>query len=289
MADRQSPTVRRRRLGIELRRWREAAGKTIEEVADLLECSASKVSRIETGRVPVRARDVRDMLEMYRVPHDQVDVLLALSRESRQRGWWHDYNDVLPGWFQVFIGLEAEASALWTYDAHYVIGLLQTEAYYREVIRSSLLEPGKDEVDQLVTLRMSRQAQLIREENPPRLWVVQDEAVLRRAVGGPVVMAEQLRRLVEAAASPAVTLQVIPFATGAHAAMPGPFCVFGFPDPSDPKVVYLEYLTGSIYLEKVEDIDRYTLAFDHLRASALSPKDSVELIGTIAREYEESQ
>lgn len=285
MAVGSSPTVRRRRLGIELRRLREFAGRTIEEVAEQLECSPSKVSRIETGRVPVRARDVREMLEFYGASVEDRDSLIALSRQSQQKGWWHDYNDVLPEWFQIFVGLEGEATKIDNYSIMFVPGLLQTQEYTRAVINASLLEPTIDEVEQLLALRKTRQT-LFTRERPPRYWSVVDEAVLRRMVGGPQVMREQLRHMVDLAQASNINIQVLPFDAGAHPSMMGGFVLFGFAEPTDPRVVYLEELTSSLYQEKTEHVDKYERALEQLRAAALSPNDSVALISAVAKELE---
>lgn len=280
-----SPTVRRRRLGIELRKRREAAGKTIEEVAAHLECSPSKISRIETGRVPVRARDVRDMLDLYGVPADDRDVLVRLSRESRQSGWWQDYNDVLPDWFEMYVGLEAEATSLWLFTTLLVPGLLQTREYTRAMIDASVRDFSEEEIERLVAFRQARQEMLSR-ENPPQFWAVLDEAVLHRRIGGAKVLHDQLHHLIEISRSRHITLQVIPFTAGAHPSMMTSFNMLGFPNPADPKVVYLEALSSSHLLERREQVDLYEKAFEQLRAAALSPNDSRELIGAAAKELE---
>lgn len=278
-----SPTIRRRRLGIELRHLREEAGKTIEEVAERLECSPSKVSRIETGRVPVRARDVREMLDFYGAPTDGYDDLIKLSRQSRERGWWHDYSQVLPDWFSIFVGLEEEATKIDAYSLMLVPGLLQTQEYYRAVIGASLLEASIDEIEQLLALRKTRQTLLSR-DHPPRYWVVVDEAAIRRVVGGPEVMRGQLHHLVDMAQATHINIQVLPFSAGAHPSMTGAFVTFGFAEVTDPRVVYVEELTNALYLEKPEQVERYSSAFDQLRAAALSPNDSVALMSALAKE-----
>lgn len=274
----QGPTVRRRRLASELRRLREAADLTIDEVGDKLECSASKISRIETGHVGVTPRDVRDMLELYAVLGDDREALVQLSREARTRGWWHSYSEVFTG---AFVGLEADASSLRAFQALLVPGLLQTEAYARTVIRAMRPDADDAEVDRRVVARLARQ-RLLTEVSPPEYWTVIDEAVLHRSVGGPEVMAAQLRRLLELAALPHVTIQVVPFGTGAHPGMEGPFLILGFPEQADPDVVYVDSTTSGAYLEMPADVRRYALMFDHLRAAALKPDDSVDLISTFA-------
>ncbi len=274
-----SPTVRRRRLAARLRELRENANLTIDEVGDRLECSASKISRIETGHVGVTPRDVRDMLEVYGVDDDERDALVQLAREARKKGWWHAYNEVFTG---AFVGLESDASFLHTHQALLVPGLLQTEAYTRAVIRAIRPDIGEADVDLRVRGRLSRQKLLTDEPNPPEYWAVLDQAVVERMVGGPEIMREQLKRLVELASLPHVTLQVVPFSAGAHAGMDGPFLILGFPEQADPDVVYVEYSTSGVYLEQPEDVHRYTLIFDHLRAAALKPDDTVELVDRTA-------
>jgi len=276
----RSPTVRRRRLGIELRRLRETAGLMIEDVATHLECSSSKVSRIETGKAVPRVRDVRDMLKLYDVTDTQADLLLTIVREAQQKGWWTDYEDVLPAAFETYVGLEAEASSLRTFQ-HHVHGLLQTEDYARAMLRGGHLSDAQG-VERLVSLRMRRQDMLTK-PTPIELWAVIDEAALHRLMGGAEVMLGQLAHLVEVADLPNVTLQVLPFAKGAHAGVIGAFTVIEFPDPTDNDVVYVDSPAGSIYLEKDKDLRRYTLVFDHLRAAALPPDESISFIDDVAR------
>lgn len=279
MARGQGPTVRRRRLAGELRRLRDSAQLTIEEVADKLECSASKISRIETGHVGVTPRDVRDLLELYGLNGNEREALVQLAREARTRGWWHAYNEVFTG---AFVGLEADASSLRAYQALLVPGLLQTERYAHTVIRAMRPDAEETDVSRRVAARRERQ-RLLTDPAPPDYWAVIDEAVLHRQVGGAEVMAEQLARLVEMAALPHVTIQVVPFHTGAHPGMEGPFLILGFPEQADPDVVYVESTTSGLYLEMPADVHRYALLFDHLRATALKPDDSVELIAAFAR------
>jgi transcriptional regulator with XRE-family HTH domain len=274
MARGNSPTVRRRRLASELRRLREASQLTIDEVGEKLECSASKISRIETGHVGVTPRDVRDMLELYAIDEDQREALVQLSREARKKGWWHAYNEVFTG---SFVGLESDASALHTFQALLVPGLLQTEDYMRAVIRAIRPDHGEDEVKRRVAGRLARQ-KMLTDQQPPEIWAILDEAVLHRTVGGPAIMRAQLLRLLEVSDLPHVTLQVVPFGAGAHAGMENPFLILGFPEPADPDVVYVENTTTGSYLEEPSDVYRYTLMFDHLRASALNPADTLRMV-----------
>jgi transcriptional regulator with XRE-family HTH domain len=272
-----SPTVRRRRLALELRRLREAARLTCEEVADHLECSASKISRVETGRVSVSPRDVRDMLDLYGVPAAQRESLVQLARDSRQKGWWHAFSDTMQPQFATYVGLESAASEIRIYEVSLIPELLQTEDYARVVIRSGMMSSPSDDVERQVALRMARQPAITRDD-PPKVWAVLDEAALRRQVGGPGLMRLQLEHLLAQAALPNVAVQVIPFGGGAHPAMGRPFIILVFPERVDTDVVYLEDLTSALYLEDVAEVDRYNVFFNHLRATALSFEESAALI-----------
>ncbi|WP_326829001.1 helix-turn-helix domain-containing protein [Streptosporangium sp. NBC_01810] len=277
-----SPTVRRRRLAAELRRIREEKGLTIDQVAEQLDWHATKLSRFETGRRAVQPSDVRALLAVYEVQDRERDALLTLAREARQRGWWHVYGQAVPEWFEVYVGLESEASALHLYESEFVPGLLQTGDYIRAVHRAAQIRASEEEVDQRVMVRVARQ-KLLENDDPPHLWVIINEAAIRRPVGGVQVMRTQLEYLVQAATLPHVTLQVLPFSAGAHPAMGGGFHVLQF-GPNDPDVVYIEYPTGTIYLEKQSEVERYTLMFNHLRAAALPTDSSGELIARVASE-----
>ncbi|HTS95793.1 MAG TPA: helix-turn-helix transcriptional regulator [Streptosporangiaceae bacterium] len=283
MAIEHSPTVRRRRLALELRRLREAARLTCEEVADHLECSASKISRVETGRVSVSPRDVRDMLELYGVPVAQRESLVQLARDSRQKGWWHAFSDTMQPQFATYVGLESAASEIRIYEVSLIPELLQTEDYARVVIRSGMMNSPSEDVERQVQLRMARQPAITRED-PPKVWAVLDEAALRRQVGGAGLMRLQLEHLLAQAALPNVAVQVIPFGGGAHPAMGRPFIILVFPERVDTDVVYLEDLTSALYLEDVAEVDRYNVFFNHLRATALSFDDSSALITSVLKE-----
>ncbi|HSZ47554.1 MAG TPA: helix-turn-helix transcriptional regulator [Streptosporangiaceae bacterium] len=282
MASEQSPTVRRRRLALELRRLRESAKLTCEEVAERMECSASKISRVETGRVSVSPRDVRDMLEIYGTSPDQRDSLVQLARESRQKGWWHAYGDTVQPHFATYLGLESAASEIRIYEVCLIHGLLQTEDYARAVITAGMVNSPRADIERRVALRMERQR--VSKMTPPKVWVVLDEAALRRQVGGPEVMRVQLEYLLELAAMPNVSLQVIPFGGGAHPAMGRPFVVLVFGERADPDVVYLEDLTSALWVENVDEVDRYNVFFNHLRATALSFEGSAALITEVLKE-----
>lgn len=280
MSERRSPTIRRRRLGAELRQHREDAGVTIESVAEQLECSASKVSRIETGHTMASVRDVRDMLEIYGVPDDQRDELLQIAREARQKGWWHPFSAVLTS---AYVGMEAAAGSIRAYEPQLVTGLLQTEEYTRAMIRGARPDITAEEVEKRVRVRKNRQS-LLTQDDPIDLWVVLDEAAVSRPVGGDAVMRDQLERLVEAADQPNVTLQILPFDAGVHAGMDGMFTILDFPEPGDPSLVYAENATGGLFLEKSEELQKYTFIFDHIRAAAIRPEESVALIAKLAKE-----
>jgi transcriptional regulator with XRE-family HTH domain len=278
---RPSPTVRRRRLAIELRRLREDAGLTIERVAEALECSESKVSRVETAHVTATPRDVRDMLELYGVVGTQRDGLLQMAREARQKGWWHKYRDYQADQAS-YVGLEVAVDSIRVYEALLVPGLLQLPEYARAVIRALNPSAAPDEIARRLELRMARQP-IITEENPPSLWAILDEAVLHRLVGGPGVMREQLNFLVEQAQLPNVTIQVLPYTAGSHSGLDGAFDILSFEEPGDPDVVHLENFTSQLYLERPDEVRRYSLVFDLLRATALGPDDSAAFIAQLAK------
>ncbi|MFD5121495.1 helix-turn-helix domain-containing protein [Streptomyces sp. NPDC058385] len=278
------PAVRRRRLGAELRALRARAGLTSGETARLVGWHQSKVSRIETGRSGVKASDVRLLLDAFEVADPGLrDLLVALAGSGGDDGrhWWHAYRELLPPAYRDFISLESQACRVRTVETSVVPGLLQTPDYARAVTRAALGGLPDGQVDALVEVRIARQ-DVLRSASPLRLSAVLDEAVLRRSVGGPRVMAEQLSHLVAVAKLPHVRLQVLPFAAGEHVGLTGPFVVFSFPNTSDLDVVVLDHLTSSLYLERKEDLKAYTDAFDTLRIHALSPGDSLEFIAGIA-------
>jgi transcriptional regulator with XRE-family HTH domain len=271
-----SPTVRRRRLASELRSLRESAKLTCEEVAEHLECSASKISRVETGRVSVSPRDVRDMLAIYGVPQEHREGLVQLARESRQKGWWHAYGDSIQPHFATYLGLESAASEIRIYEVNLIPGLLQTEDYARAVISAGMVSGNRPDIERQVAVRMERQR--LARASPPKVWAVLDEAALRRQVGGAGVMRAQLEHMREMCGCPDVSVQVIPFGGGAHPAMGRPFVILVFPERADPDVVYLEDLTSALWVEDVDQVDRYKVFFNHLRATAMSFEESAALI-----------
>jgi transcriptional regulator with XRE-family HTH domain len=272
------PTVRRRRLGSELRRLREDHSIKLEEVAERLGVAASTLSRIETGKAPTKSVYLTAMLEMYGVTDPaQRQVLVDMAREGHRKGWWSVYDDVLPTGFGIYVGLEAEAAGLRSFEGEAVQGLFQTPDYARAILREVQVRDTDEQVERLVDLRMKRQEVLDR--NPPLdVWMILDEAVIRRTIGGPEVMRDQLARLVEASRKPNVTLQVLPFSTGSHAGLRGPFSILEFPERADPDVAYVESVAGIIYLEKEREVRTAAEAFDRLRAAALSPGQSTDLI-----------
>jgi transcriptional regulator with XRE-family HTH domain len=273
----RTPTGRRRRLGAELRRLREEAGLTIDRVAEALECSQSKVSRIETGQVSATPRDVRDMLALYRVSDSQREAMVQIAREARQRGWWQKFVDV-PDGVPAYVGLEAAATSIDVYMALIVPALLQTPDYARAVIAAVRPDLPARELDRRVELRVRRRQALLDQERPPVLRVLLDDTVLRRPVGGPAVMAAQRRRLLEDADRAAVTIQVLPVEAGAHAGMDGPFTIFGFPAAAERDVVALDSAADALYLEAPEDLRRYRRVFELLLPAALPPAASAALI-----------
>jgi transcriptional regulator with XRE-family HTH domain len=278
-----NPTVLRILLGSQLRRLREEKNLTREEAGYTIRASGSKMSRLELGRVSFKERDVADLLILYGVRDaDQRDALLSLARQANEPGWWHRYSDVLPNWFHAYVGLEEAAARIRTYESHLVPGLLQTEDYARALIGGqSTMRPT--EVESRVRLRMDRQRLLTRTD-PPRLWAVVDEAALRRQVGGPDVMREQLEHLVAVTKLPNVTLQVMPFHFGGHAAEGQPFVILRFAEPDLPDVVYIEQLTSALYLERREDVDHYAGVMDRLAVQAEEPDSSADFINGILTE-----
>jgi len=275
-----SPTVRGRRLMREVKRLREASGLSPDEAAQRLDFSKSKLYRIENGRSRIDADDLEDMLDLYDVRSPDRDALVALGRDSRRRGWWTTYKDVFTG---SYVGLESEAARI-RVASHIVPGLFQTADYARAVISETrpMLDPG--EAERRVVARTARQNAVLGRDNPPEVHIVLDEAALHRMVGGAAVMAEQLAALTKASTRPGVTLQVMPFAAGANAALEGDFVVLAFPDPEDPPVAYAEGLFGDLYLESKEELDRYSLAWTNLLDKALSPAESVTMISTLVKE-----
>jgi transcriptional regulator with XRE-family HTH domain len=275
----RSPMVRRRRLGIELRQLREDAELTIEQVAALLEVSDSKISRIENGQVSATPRDVRDMAALYGITGQRMEDLKQLARETREKPWWSEYSDVQPD----FAAYEAEASSILMFAPMILPGLLQTADYARAIIREIRYNMPPEGVERRVEFRMKRQARLI-EATPPKVWAVIDEAILHRMIGDPMTMHHQLKSLVETARLPHVTLQLLPFASGAHAGLDGSFIIIRFPEPNDRDMIYFEHTDWEHYLDDPGAISLYLSLFDHIRAAALKPNDSLRVLSERADE-----
>ncbi|WP_419995792.1 helix-turn-helix domain-containing protein [Streptomyces boninensis] len=280
-----NPTVRRRRLGQELRRLRELKGMTAEEVAERLLVSQSKISRLENGRRSISQRDVRDLCGVYEVEDRRVvDSLMQMAKDSRQQGWWHAFGD-MP--YSVYIGLETDAASLRIYESLIVPGLLQTRDYAEAVIAGALPEISTADVDKRVQVRMRRQERIQGSElEPPlRLWTVIDESALHRRVGNDAIMREQLDHLIEVSQLPHVTVQVMPFGVGAHPGVTGQYAILEFPEATDSSVVYLEGVTSDLYLEKPNDVQSYSMMYEHLRAQALNAEETRKMISEQAKKY----
>jgi Domain of unknown function (DUF5753)/Helix-turn-helix domain len=257
---------------------REAKGITREDAGYRIRASESKISRMELGRVGFKERDVVDLLEMYGVGQDtERDALVALAREANAPGWWHKYTDVLPDFFQTYVGLEEAASVLRVYEVQFVPGLLQTADYARAV--TALGQPGASsaEIERRVNIRITRQ-ELLAKQDGPRLWAVVDEAALRRPIGGLAVIKAQLEHLIEATQDARITLQVMPFQSGGHAAESGAFTILRFPETDLPDVVYLEQLTSALYLDKPEDSERYSEVMERLSVESEPPERTADLL-----------
>jgi transcriptional regulator with XRE-family HTH domain len=277
---RGSPTLRRRQLGQELRRLREAAGTTIDQVAERLNCSASKISRIETGQSGVSSREVRDILAAYQVEGAQAESLVEMAREAKQRGWWQLYGTILTS---AYVGLEAAAAELRSFEPLVVPGLLQTEEYARAMVLAGWPNMSTEEVEQRIRVRMKRQS-LLFQDDPLQLSIILDEAALRRPVGGIDAMRRQLTKLHNAAELPHVTVQVLPLSAGAHGGMDGAFTILLFDEQANQNLVFAANGAGGLFLEKDDEIERYASIFSGLQRYALSPARSVQMIATLAKE-----
>lgn len=280
-----APTVLRIMLGTQLRRLRESRGVTAQAAARAIRGSESKISRIELGRNAVREVDIADLLDLYGIT-DQAEreQLLALASQANQPGWWHRYQDVLPGWFQSYIGLEESAESIRSFDTQFVPGLLQTEDYALAVFQLGTYTD--EETDRLVFLRKERQRRFA--SGGLRLWAIIDEVALRRTVGGAGLMRAQLEHLLDISVRPGLTLQVTPFLTGASYAAPGSFSILSFAVDDLPDVVYVEHLTSAMYLDKPADVDRYAQAMDQIRATSYTPEQTKDLIRTTLADMEGS-
>ncbi|MEU8203065.1 helix-turn-helix transcriptional regulator [Streptosporangium sp. NPDC049046] len=278
------PTILRILLGAQLRRLRVAKDITREQAGYAIRASHAKISRLELGRVGFKERDVADLLTMYGVtdPEERAP-LLTLARQANAPGWWHKYGDLLPNWFEVYVGLEEAASIVRTYEVQFVPGLLQSPEYARAVIMLVHGAASTDEVDRRVSLRMARQKRLTRPD-APTLWAVMDEAVLRRPIGGPHVLRAQLDHLLDVVELPNVRLQIMPFERGGHAAAGGPFSILRFPERDLPDVVYMEQLTSALYVDKLEETDHYMQVMDRLCIQAYSVSESKRFLRDLREE-----
>ena len=268
---RGGPTVRRIMLGAHLRRLREARNISRERAGYVIRSSESKISRMELGRVSFKERDVADLLELYgiREPAER-EPLLTMARAANSPGWWHAFDDIMPNWFQTYVGLEAAACLIRTYEIQFVPGLLQTEDYIRAVHVAGSPDISTQELDRRVSLRLERQKSLTREE-PPALWTVIDEAALRRPIGGRAVMRAQLGHLLEVTSLPNVTLQVMPFRFGGHAGEGGAFTILRFPEPDLPDTVYVEQFFSALYMDKPEQVDAYSRVMERMTSDSQPP------------------
>ena len=276
-----SPAVRRKRLGLELRRLREQAGLNCEAVGSQLECSGTRISRIETGRISIRPGDVREMLDIYGVTGSDVTALIQLAREARRKPWWHAYGRIVPNWLETYIGLETEAARLRDFQPFVVPGLLQTGDYARATLTAAPDAGRGEAIERQVALRLERQAILARPD-PPDLWVVLSENALRLEVGDGGVMRAQLGRLTDLARRPNITLQILPSQHAAHVYAISPFTILDVPEAADPTVVYVEHLTGGLFLESGDEVWRYGAVLDDLRSQALGTAESADLIARLA-------
>ena len=272
------PTVLRILLGTQLRRRREEKGISREAAGYQIRASGSKISRMELGRVSFKHRDVADLLTLYGIEEGaEREMLLDLVTRANSPGWWRRYSDLLPEWFEPYIGLEDAASLIRTYEVQFIPGLLQTEDYARQLFTAGHPAASAEEVERRVKLRMTRQ-QLLTRRNPPRLWAVIDETALRRLIGGRDVMRTQIERLIDVLALRYVTLQVMPFQAGGHAAEGGPFTLLRFPEPELPDVIYVEQLTSALYLDRRDDVDRYTEVMERLGVESDPPERTAEIL-----------
>jgi transcriptional regulator with XRE-family HTH domain len=271
-------------LGAQLRRLREAGNLTTTEAASAIRATHSKISRLERGRSAARQRDVADLLTLYGVTDgEEREQLLALARQAVAPGWWQQYSDILPKWFELYVGLEKAASVIRSYEVQFVHGLLQTEDYARAVVLIANAHAPAGEIDRRVSIRMKRQ-QLLTQPDAPGLWAVLDEAALRRAPAAPKVMRAQLEHLLQLTGLPNVTLQIVPFRAGPHAAAGGPFTILRFPEPDLPDVVYLEQLNSALYLDQPGDVLDYQTVMDQLCIQAETGAASKVILNALLKQ-----
>ena len=278
----RSPTVRRRELGVLLRALRTQKGLTVEQAAERLMFSMSKLSRIETGHGAATPRDIRDLCDLYDVTdEDERDRMMTLAREGKRQAWWHSYDLT----YETYVGLEAEAVSISEFKSSVMPGLLQTADYARAGHEGTMPRLSPDQIELQIEAKLTRQ-RILSQDNPPRFIAVLDEAALHRVVGGRRVMAAQLGKILEMSALPDIVVQVLPYEVGAHPGVESNFTILELPSPT-PGVVFVEGLIGSLYLERADDLDRYHSVFELLQAIALSPKDTVDLIASVARSYKD--
>jgi len=283
-ADTPGPTVPRMLVGLQLHRLREAAGVTPERAGHAIRASRSKISRMENGRVSYKERDVTDLLTLYGITDESARAaMVTLVRQANSPGWWSQYDDIMAEWFADYLGLEIAASMIRTFELQFVNGLFQTEDYARAVTMLGHTAAPMAEIERRVSLRLKRQ-DLLTSPEPPQVWSVLDEGALRRPVGGRAVMRAQLQRLIELAALRHVTVQVVPFARGGHAAAGGSFTMLRFADPDVPDVVYIEQLSSALYLDKREHVDHYLEVMNELSTEALTPAQSTRFMAEIIAE-----
>jgi hypothetical protein len=270
-------------LGGQLRRLRERRGISREKAGWEIRSSESKISRMELGRVGFKERDVADLLTLYGVADaEEREALVTLARQANQPNWWNRYGDVLPNWLQSYLGLETAATIIRSYEVQFVAGLLQTPGYARAVITLGHGAASAEEIDRRVALRIERQKILDR-ENAPRMWAVIDEAALRRPIGGADVMRDQIDALITASKRPNVQIQLLPFEVGGHAAAGGAYTILRFADRELPDVVYIEQLTGALYLDKRDDVDHYAITMERLCLEAAPPEDTERRLAELKR------
>ncbi|MEV6559926.1 helix-turn-helix transcriptional regulator [Nocardia sp. NPDC051756] len=278
----RGPTVLRIALGGQLRRLREAKGITREAAGDAIRGSHAKISRLELGRTGFKERDIRDLLSLYGVNDaEERERFLDLARQANEPGWWHRYSDLLPQWFGTYLGLEQAASKIRTYEAHLVPGLLQTPEYARAVVALGYEDA---DTDRRVQVRQRRQ-EILHRSDPPVVWAVIDEAALHRPVGGPRVHREQMEHLIKLGEMPNVTVQVLPYSAGEHAAAGSSFSILRFAESELPDIVYLEHLTSALYLDRRQDLALYLSVMDRLSVQAERPEKSIEILGKYAEGY----
>jgi transcriptional regulator with XRE-family HTH domain len=281
---RSAPTVGQIVLGKRLQDLREKSGLSPEQAARALRVNQTTVRRMEKAEVGLKLLYVEKLLQTYGVERAEIEDFLSLAEEANQPGWWHNFRDVVPDWFSVYVSLEGAAKRIRAYEPHWIPGLLQTEEYVRALLAIGFPDADREELDRRVALRMERQALLTRTEDPPHLWAVMDEAVLRRHVGGPEVMRGQIERLLEAAEQPNVTLQVVPFATGPYLGCSGHFQIFRFQIPELPDIVYAEGLTSAVYMDQRAEVAAHLQALDRVCEQAATPEGTEVFLRDMLKE-----